>query len=255
MYIYIKGREKVGRNSLFLVLPMLIAFLLAGFSGCKGEDEEILEKLRPFERMTYEEEQVSEQRIEELKEGIEKYEQIVEREVEAAAQIGEYYKMLAVAYIDREMYGRALENLEEAIDYYPENSLIFYLAGVCSARMAKAAVNRPAEQEELFKEAENYYLRAIFLDNDFVEALYGLSVLYVFELDRVVDAEPYLERILEKESRNTQAMFLLARVYVYSGRVEDAVELYEEIIDKAQSRQEKERARDMKNQVLEGAYG
>lgn len=255
MYIYIKGRKKVGRNRSFWVLTMLTVFLLAVFSGCKDEDEEILEKLRPFERMTYEEEQVSEERIDELEEGIEKYEQIVERKVEASAQIGEYYKMLAVAYIDRAMYGKALENLEEAIDYYPENSLIFYLAGMCSARMAKAAVNRPAEQEELFEEAENYYLRAISLDNDFVEALYGLSVLYVFELDRVMDAEPYLERILEKESRNTKAMFLLARVYVYSGRIEDAVELYEEIIDKAQSRQEKERARELKDQVLEGAYG
>ena len=64
-----------------------------------------------------------------------------------------------------------------------------------------------------------------------------------------------LALILEKESRNTKAMFLLARVYVYSGKIEDAVELYEEIIDKAQSRQEKERARELKDQVLEGAYG
>jgi tetratricopeptide (TPR) repeat protein len=255
MYIYMKRRKRANSLSMLLIVLVLSVFILPGLSGCRDKDEEILEKLKPFETMTYEEEQVSEQRIEELKEGIAKYEQIVERQVEASAQIGEYYKMLAVAYIDREMYGKALENLEEAVDYYPENSLIFYLAGVCSARMAKARVNRPAEQEELFGEAENYYLRAISLDNDFVEALYGLSVLYVFELDRIMDAEPYLERILEKESRNTNAMFLLARVYVYSGRVEDAVELYNEIIDKAQSKQQKERARELKDQVLEGAYG
>lgn len=255
MYIYIKRRKKTRRQrGLYLFLSVFL-FLLNGLTGCKEDEGKILDKLKPFETMTYKEEEVSEERIAELKEGIEKYKQIVEREVEASAQIGEYYKMLAVAYIDREMYGKALESLEKAIDYYPENSIIFYLAGVCSARMAKAAVNRPAAQETLFEEAENYYLRAISLDTGFVDALYGLSVLYVFEMDRIVDAEPYLERILEKESRNTKAMFLLARVHVYSGRIEDAVELYDEIIDKAQSKQEKERARELKNQVLEGAYG
>ena len=121
------------------------------------------------------------------------------------------------------MYGEALKYLEKALEFYPENDvIIFYLCAASSARLAKAKVNRPAAQE-LFQEAENYYLRALELDNNFSQALYGISVLYIFELDRISDAEPYLDRLLEKESKNTSAMFLLARVYVYQERIEEAV--------------------------------
>ena len=98
--------------------------------------------------------------------------------------------------------------------------------------------------------AEEYYLRAIELDNQFTESLYGLSVLYIFEMDRIPDAEPYLNRILEKETRHIEAMFLLARVYVYEGRIEEAVELYDRIISYGQSSEQRGRAEENKESLL-----
>lgn len=238
-----------------LLMGMTISVLFFGLFACKDENKELLEDLKFFETQRYEGEELSEERIAELKKAIAEYEEIVKSRVEATAQLGEHYKMLAVEFLRRDMYGEALRYLEKTLEFYPENEVIFYLCGACSARIAKAQVSNPVRQEQLFEEAEEYYLRAIELDNRFVQALYGLSVLYIFELDRVIDAEPYLLMILEKEKTNTQAMFLLARVYVYQGRVEEAVDVYDMIIEEGKSKEERERARTNKEQLLEGAYG
>lgn len=250
MYIVNRGEKMKHKYILFIGIPLLMLMLTA----CRDDDKEMLEDLKVFETQRYEGEELSEERIAELTETIAEYEEIVERRVEATAQLGEHYKMLGIEFIRRDMYGEALKYLEKTLDYYPENEVIFYLCAACSARMAKAKVNSPGEQDELFQEAEKYYLRAIELDNQFSQALYGLSVLYIFELDRIPDAEPYLNRLLKKEEKNTSAMFLLARVYIYLGNIEGAIQLYEQIIKDAASREEKERARDNKQQLLEGTY-
>jgi tetratricopeptide (TPR) repeat protein len=238
----------------YILGAIFIAILTVMLAACGGGDRDMLKDLKVFETQRYEGEELSEERIRELNQGIKQYEEIVNRRVEASAQLGEYYKMLGIEFVRRDMYGEALKYLEKALEYYPENEVIFYLCAASSARLAKAKVNKPAEQERLFEEAENYYLRAIELDNNFSQALYGISVLYIFELDRISDAEPYVNRLLEKETKNTPAMFLLARVYVHQGRIEEAAAVYDAILDEAQSREEKERARENKEKLLEGAY-
>jgi cytochrome c-type biogenesis protein CcmH/NrfG len=62
-----------------------------------------------------------------------------------------------------------------------------------------------------------------------VDALKGLAVLLIFELDRAPEAEQYLLRILDKEKKNTEAMALLGRVYYQEQRWEDALAQYEQI--------------------------
>lgn len=236
-----------------LLIPAVLLMFILG--GCGEDNKEILEDLKLFETQRYEGEELADERIRELLSAVDEYEEIVNQRVEASAQLGEHYKMLGIEFIRRDMYGEALKYLKKAIEFYPENEVIFYLAGACSARMAKAKVNDPGERDRLLVQAENFYLRAIELDSLFSQALYGLSVLYVFELDKVNEAEPYLHRLLEKEKKNTSAMFLLARVYVYQGRAEEALELYDRIIEEPQSREEEDRARELKQQLLEGAFG
>ncbi len=238
-------RPKKGMIKLLIILAVPLCVL-----SCDRTRDNLLDRMLEFERGGYRGQEVPESRIEEIEDLIARYEKAVNDAVELAAQAGEYYKLLAVEYIDREMYGPALESIHEAIRYFPENPLLFYLAGMCSGRMAKAAVNQPETREEFLSRAEEYYLRAIELDNQFTESLYGLSVLYIFEMDRIPDAEPYLNRILEKETRHIEAMFLLARVYVYEGRIEEAVELYDRIISYGQSSEQRGRAEENKESLL-----
>ena len=77
--------------------------------------------------------------------------------------------------------------------------------------------------------AQTAFLRALEFNPRYGRALYALSVLLVFEMDRPEDAGPYLTRLLEIEKQNVDAMFLLARVRYSEGRLEDAAKVEVEL--------------------------
>jgi len=235
---------------LTVIILISTGFLL--LFGCSDTRKNVLARMKEVERSGYKGEELSSEAIEKLKKGIKEYEEVANRTIEANEQLGVYYKLLAVQYLEREMYGPCLESLDEAIFYYPENPILFHLGGVCSARLAKSKINT-VEKERLFQQSEDYYKRAIELDSRYVDSLYGLSVLYIFELDRVPEAEALLERILAKEKRNTDAMFLLARVYVYNRMLDEAVELYETIEKEATDPRQQKEAASNRKALLEGA--
>ena len=111
-----------------------------------------------------------------------------------------------------------------------------------------------AEKFNYLKLAESAYLRAIELENRYVRALYGLGVLYVFELDECDKAIPYLETASSIETRNTDIMFVLARAYYVEGKYDSAVEVYDKIISISKSDQKKKEAEANKKIVLDTAY-
>ncbi len=183
--------------------------------------------------------------IEELKEKIAELKQRQqEQEQDTPETEGGYRNILIVKYVKEKMLYKALENLHLAIEINPENPILFYLAGNCAARVAKSMVsgNQRIERDRNFSEAYAYYKRAIELDPGYVDALKGLSVLLIFELGRATEAESYIQRILEKEKRNTEAMALLARVYFEQDRFEDAKELYENIVAESSDKEMVEEA-------------
>lgn len=197
--------------------------------------------------------------MEGLQAAIRAYESKVEETVAAAAQAGIYWKILAVRYIDRRMFGEALEALQSAVGYFPEDATLHYLTGLSAASMAKsahdfAATGRSRERERLYALAESAYRRAIALDPNYARPLYGLGVLYVFELDRPADAIPVMERHLSLRTKDADSMFVLARAYYAVGRNDDAVALYDRIL--AVSKDEKKRAEAAANKrtVLDEDY-
>ncbi len=223
-------------------------------SGCKARMD-VLERMKALEQPEYKGKELSDKRIAELKEGIAQYEKEVDRTIKASEQIGVYYRMLGLAYVDRQMYGEALATFEKAISYYPENPNLFNYAGLCAARMAKASVGDEKRRSEYFNLAENYYKRAISIDSGHVAALYGLSILYIFELNRELEAKPLLESILAKQKKNFEAMFLLARIRVVEGAYEDAAALYDTIIKESPDKRQKEEAEKNKRTIMGGSYG
>lgn len=195
----------------------------------------------------------------ELKEAIKKYQDRVADVQLANAQVGIWYKMLATRYLDAKMYGEALKNYQIAIQYYPANQNLYYYVGVCAGYMAKSALDYNAtgssdEKYNYLKLAESAYLRAIELEPRYVRSLYGLGVLYVFELDECEKAVPYLERALNVETKNTDIMFVLARAYYVTGRYDEAVSLYDRIISTTKSDEKKKEAEANKRIVLDTSY-
>lgn len=197
--------------------------------------------------------------IEGLKTAIAAYEGRVQELLTVSAQAGIYYKILAVRLMDRGLYGEALDALERAVFYFPEDATLHYLTGVCAGIMAKSthdygATGSDQETQRRYALAEDAYKRALELDGRYTRALYGLAVLYVFELDRSADAIPLLERLLEIEKNHVEGMFVLARAYLLQGETQKAADLYGRIEQIASDPEKKKAAAENRKAVLDGMY-
>ena len=197
--------------------------------------------------------------IEELKEAISKYQERVADVQLAQSQIGIWYKILGTKYLDNKMYGEALKSFEEALKYYPDNQNLYYYVGVCAGYMSHAALDFNASgtneiKYNYLKLAESAYLQAISIEERYVRALYGLGVLYVFELDEPEKAIPHLEKALSVDTKNIDTMFVLARAYYSSYEFDKSVEMYNRIIETTKVEETKNIAEENKKQVLDAVY-
>ncbi|MDR2181403.1 MAG: tetratricopeptide repeat protein [Treponema sp.] len=193
--------------------------------------------------------------IEDLRKAIALYEKKIEQNVRDAAQTGSYWKILGSRLVDRGLYGEALEALERAAEYYPEDESVHYLLGLSAGNLAQSEYFDPARQEEHFSVAERAYLRALTIDGRYGKALYGISILYVFALGRPAEAVPYLRRFLDINTSDTDAMFVLANAYFQLGETQNAVDLYDTIIGITKDPAKKRQAETNKAEVLGRSYG
>jgi len=186
--------------------------------------------------------------IDGLRKAIAIYEDQIERNVSEGAQTGTYWKILAIRLADKGMHNDALKAFERAIYYNSEDPVIYYLTGVSAGNVAKSVVGFSAsaekEREQYFKLSENSYKRALELDATYAKPMYGLSVLYVFELNRPAEAIPYLNRYLSMNTSDYNAMFILARAHAVTGNYRGAIEIYEKIISKSKNKKMQAEAED-----------
>ena len=237
------------RKSIFMVI-----FAVLFLCGCSKSSKTII-------RMQKMEEGVgSPTTKEELQEAIKKYQDRVYDMQLAQGQIGIWYKMLGTRYLDSKMYGEALKCFQKAIELYPDNQNLFYWVGVCAGYMAKASLDFEAtgattsQRYNYLRLAESAYLRAIELDERYGRALYGLAIIYIYELGEVEKGIPYLERFLDIEKRNTDAMFRLAEAYYLNYDFDKAADLYDRIISQTKDEKKKALAEQNKKTVLDAAY-
>ena len=174
--------------------------------------------------------------IDGLRRAITLYEDQIERNVREGAQTGVYWKILATRLADRGMHNDALSALERAIYFNTEDASLFYLTGVSAASVAKSVVgfspSAERERAHYYSLSEKSYLRALELEITYTRPMYGLGILYVFELDRPQDAIVQLERYLQILPSDIPAMFVLARAYFMTQNFSRAIELYDRIIDR-----------------------
>lgn len=236
------------RTNPFRTTP--ITFLCAALAllliaGCDRGRSQLLDDMVEMEG----EEQVSEERIAEIEEQIEQYRDIVEEKVQATGELGVYYKLLARAYVNRRMFGPALDALEQAIRIETDNAVVFYRAGVAAGHLAKAAASQ-AEAMRYFETAERYYRRAIELDPEYLDALYGLAVLYAFELDRPEEALSLLERATTVNPNRARPYMLMGRVLLELDRPEEAAEAYGRAAETAVSDEVADAALENRRRIL-----
>jgi tetratricopeptide (TPR) repeat protein len=184
--------------------------------------------------------------IDGLRQAIAIYENQIERNVREGAQTGIYWKILAIRLADKGLDSDALDALERAIYYNSEEPILFYLTGVSAAKVAQKKIgftaNDREEKERYYQLSENAYLRALELDATYTKAMYGLAVLYAFELDRPQDAVVQLDRYLQIQKSDINAMFILARSYYMMRSFSSAIEVYERIVSRTKDQKIKEEA-------------
>lgn len=197
--------------------------------------------------------------VEELEDAIAKYQERVVDIQLANQQIGIWYKMLGSRYVDNGMYGEALKCYQQALQYYPNNQNLYYWVGVCAGYMSHAALdfNGTGAKEMKYnylKTAEEAYLRALEIEPRYVRALYGISIIYSFEFGEHEKAIPYLEKLLTIDTKNTDAMMVLARCYYGTSDFDSAVKMYDKIIANTKSNEIKSIAQEHKESALNAAY-
>lgn len=197
--------------------------------------------------------------IDEIKAEIAKFEKEADRVVEAAMKSGVYWRMLALKYQDHKMYTESLDAARKALEYYPANSNILWIIGVDASFLAKAQVASGNDgiplRDEYFRIAEESFKAALGYDDRYVRALYGLAILYAFELDRPEEAEPYLVRILSIDTENIDAMFVLGRVLYVTEQFEEAARIFERIASITKIEEKKKQAEENRKQALDALYG
>ena len=196
--------------------------------------------------------------IDGLMQAIAIYEDQIERNVREGAQTGVYWKILATRLSDKGLHNDALDALERAIYYNSEDPILFYLTGVSAANIAKSKVgftaNAEREKEHFYRLSENSYLRALELDVTYTKAMYGLGILYVFELDRPQDALVHLERYLQIQKSDISAMFVLARAYFMTENFPKAADMYDRIASLSKDNKIKEEALKNRDIIMEIIY-
>jgi len=201
----------------------------------------------------------SELGIAELRSAIASYERRVERHVEDASRAATYRKILSTRLMDRGLFGEALEVLEQAVYFSPEDAALQCFTGIAAGTVAKSFHVFPGranpERENYYLLAEKAFLRSIELDSRYLRPLYGLGVLYVFELDRPLEAIPLLERCLEISRGDVDTMFVLARAHFMLRNFQAALDLYDRIITITGDEQKRIDAHNNRQLILGQIYG
>ena len=201
----------------------------------------------------------SEENIEGIRASIALYQKKIERHVQDAAKTANYWKILAVRLQDRGLRGDALEALEHAIFYSPEDPALHCAAGISAGIIAKSVHAFPGseniDRQRYYDLAEEAFLRAIELDGRYLRPRYSLAVLYVFDLDRPGEAVPHLERSLEISRNDVDTMFVLARAFYMTQNYQAAVELYDRIITLTRDEQKRIDAQNNRQLALGRMHG
>ena len=241
-------------NAIVLIVVIIIISIVIYWASMRDRNRTITE----FTNRIISEEPSTES-IEDIRRAIALYEKRIEQHVADAAQNADYWKILALRLQDRGLHGEALEALERGIYYTPADAALHNAVGLSAGVMAKSIHLFPGrdttERERYYAIAEEAYLRAIEIDSRYFRPRYGLSVLYVFELNRPIEALPHLERCLEISRNDVDTMFVLARAFYMLENYQAAIELYNRIITLTRDDQKRIDAQNNRRAVMERIHG
>lgn len=243
---------RIMKKTILVICSFLIVIL---FFGCESSSKKILKKR--VQKM--QESSGNPVTIEQIEQSINEYYDDIEEITNKSSKIGLWYKLLGLRQLDKKMYGPALESFQKALEFYPDNANLYYYVGNCASYLGNASLDFEAtgsyeKMENYYNLSEKAYLRALSIDDRYVYALYGLSVLYVYQLNSPEKAISNLQKLLTIDTKNIDAMFVLANAYYLTSNYDKAADMFDTIIATTKSDKVKKTAEENKKQVLDEAY-
>lgn len=240
------------KKTVVVVFALVVASI---FCSCKTSGKDILKKR--IQRM--EESSSNPVSIEEIEAAIEEFSNEADEVTTKNAQVGMWHKVLGLKYLDKKMYGKALDCFQTALTYYPDNANLYYYVGNCAGYLGNSALDYEAtgsyeKMENYYDLSEKAYLRALSIDDRYAYALYGIGVLYVYQLGQPEDAIPHLEKLLTIDTKNVDGMFVLANAYYLTRNYDKSADMFDKIIATTKSEKTKQAAEENKKKVLDEAY-
>ncbi|OQY40046.1 MAG: hypothetical protein B6229_02545 [Spirochaetaceae bacterium 4572_7] len=131
--------------------------------------------------------------------------------------------------IHAKMYKQAYEHFTIAIDFYPQSDVLQYYKGLSAGLYAKEQDVDSIKNDYLGR-AQRAYEHSIEINPSYIKALYALSILYIYELDRPNDGKELLDRLLAISSREFDAMLVRGLLFEKDGEYSAALDLYDKIL-------------------------
>ena len=243
--------RKILNKKTAVYLNIILIFSLSVVS-CNKDESDLLERMAIMESGdSYIGDIENDENYRKLKKDINQFRKVLDEKVDAAEKLGTYYKLIGLKYLDYSMYRLALDAFEQALEIYPENPNVLYNAGLSSARLSKTE-GTESLSVELLNQAVRYYQASIAVNNRFSSPMYGLAILYIYELNQPELAIPLLEMYNSVQKSSMNGRFLLAAAHFALGNKNEAVDIYNGIIDKSENETEVESARNNRNTILRG---
>ncbi len=130
----------------------------------------------------------------------------------------EYY-LRSISYpLSNEGDQLAIEMLKKSIELDPDYAPAYGQLGKRTQRLAQYGLLDPEET----KRAENYYLKALSLNEELLSALGDLAILYT-DTARTEEAVELTRRMIEINPNNADAHFSLGYIYRYAGMLNESV--------------------------------
>lgn len=236
------------------IVPVLV---LALIMGCAQGEKGLLERM--FDLESRSKQGASPSRIEELQEAIQESGAVVEKLVAESDKLSSFWRLLTVRYTEKGMYGEAVEAAKKALSFNPNDPGLYYMLGVSAGNMAKTGItdtqNPEAARQRWLKLSESAYLEALKIDDKNYRSMYGIAVLYAFELDKSEAALPYLEKYLAIQQKDVNGWFLYGRALYMEGRLQEAVDAYANAGKYTSNKDIRNQAEANQKQIMDELYG
>ncbi|AHH08263.1 hypothetical protein baBA2_000289 [Borrelia anserina] len=177
------------------------------------------------------------EKIEVYKEFIDKEEQNILKVINSIDKKARFFSLIGLELIKLGQYGPAIEYFNKNLEYGPDNYFSHFYIGISSYNLAKGMATKE-KIEEYFILAENSFLKSISIKGDFKEAIFALSTMYVYDLDKQLEAKRYLSK-LESMGEDYFEFFMLRGANYYSlGDFDNALLFYRKAKSKASTQEQ-----------------